>query len=692
MKLIIAARGLLIKTLLFVLLVCHANAIPYLLNAQQPNSKTQPQYIRDHYSQIESLTVFDGMVISSETGWNLMNGTARSYTQISNDFAPLVGLTFTRMKHNFAFVTVDRPADFFDDWSVTIENFRVLARVLKEKGFEGIFFDNEEYRRMLWNYPDNVSYTSKSLSQYYAQAQLRGQQIMQAMVGEFPSLVIMVAHGPYSSFSGTPDGVRYQQTDWIHDELRGPFSVGLILGLGASAKFVDGGEVYGYRTTTDFQNSYTFRKYTIASDSANCPFIPATLRPLWSSKVGISFGAYNYAYPYWVAGVTMDPTIMRTTLENALRRCDTYTWLYFENLDWNTAGGITSDWVNAVSGAKTAVGSISPTPTPTPTPTASPTPVPTTTASTFAASVNFQATGVTPPSGYVADIGSVYGSRGNGFTYGWNVSHVEDARNRGGSTDIRLATLCQFRTGGVWEIAVPNGTYNVTVGVGDGGYPSTYTINVEGVNYWNAASLSMGQFVNQTKAVTVSDGKLTINQGAGGWEATRINYVLVRPNIKAISIADSFVCDGGYAAMNFGTAGSMYARMSSTGYNYMSYLKFDISKFPTIKKATLSFGARLNTIGSVGTDIFAVPMTTWTETGITWNNRPAAGTRLESVIVSGTTIALYSKDMTDYVASEKALGHNTVSFLLKNLTVTGPITIVCPRESTIKPTLTITGM
>ncbi len=689
MKPIHAARGLLIKSLFFVLLVCNAKAIPYLLNAQQPNAKTQPQYIRDHFSQIQSLTVFDGMVISSDTGWNLMNGTARSYTQISNDFSPLVGLTFTRMKHNLAFITVDRPADFFDDWSVTIENFRQLARVLKEKGIEGIFFDNEEYRRQLWNYPDNVSYPSKSMSQYYAQAQLRGQQIMQAMVAEYPSIVIMVAHGPYSSFSGTPDSVRYQQTDWIHDELRGPFSVGLVLGLGSQAKFVDGGEVYGYRTTSDFQGSYTFRKYTIASDSANCPFIPSTLRPLWPSKVGISYGVYNMAYPYWVAGVAMNPTILRTTLENALRRCDTYVWLYFENLDWNTAGGISSDWVTAVSGAKNAVGS-TPTPTPTPAPTGNPTPTPT--ASTFSAAVNFQAAGVTAPSGYLSDLGNPYGSRGNGRTYGWNVSHLENARNRGGSSDMRLATLCQFRTGGAWEIAVPNGIYNVTVGIGDGGYPSTYTINVEGVNYWNGASLSTGQFVNQTKAIRVSDGKLTIDQGLGGWEATRINYVIVKPANRATATADSYVRDGAYASTNYGTGTSVVVNANSTGRNRMAYLKFNLSSFPSIKKASISFGARLTAIGSVGTDIYAVPSTSWTETGITWNNRPAAGTRLGSVIVSGTITKTYSADISDYVAAQKAAGHNTVCFLLKNLTVTSPATVVSSRESSVKPSLVITGM
>jgi hypothetical protein len=155
--------------------------------------------------------------------------------------------------------------------------------------------------------------------------------------------------------------------------------------------------------------------------------------------------------------------------------------------------------------------------------------VPITVTASFSANIKFQIAGITPPIGYFADDGEVYGDRGNGLTYGWNISHAANARKRGGSPDLRLSTLCQFQSGGVWELAVPKGNYNVTVGIGDGGYPSTYTINVEGVNYWNNQWLNAGQFISRTRVVNVSDGNLTIDQGAGGFEETRIDYILVAP-------------------------------------------------------------------------------------------------------------------------------------------------------------------
>ena len=324
-------------------------AAPLVINAQQGDHRTRPEYVRDHFAHIETLP-FDGLAITTATGAAIMNGTARSYAQMAGDFAPLNGLAFTRMRHNFALVNVDRPADFFGDWTVTIENFRMLARVLKEKGLVGIFFDNEGYQRSLFNYPDDCSDPSKSLDQYREQARLRGRQIAQAIAGEYPEIVVMALHGPYASFSGTPSQVGRGQTNWELDELRGPFSVGLIGGLDSRAQFVDGGEVYAYRTVDDFQVSYDFRKTGLASAAANCPFIASFLRPVWPLKVGISFGLYNYPY----GGQPMDPPIMRTTLERALRRCDDFVWLYCENVNWNAPGEISQAWVDAVVGARAA--------------------------------------------------------------------------------------------------------------------------------------------------------------------------------------------------------------------------------------------------------------------------------------------------------------------------------------------------
>ena len=67
-------------------------------------------------------------------------------------------------------------------------------------------------------------------------------------------------------------------------------------------------------------------------------------------------------------------------------------------------------------------------------------------------------------------------------------------RDRDVNADQRLDTLIHFHQNQNWELAIPNGLYEVTVEVGDPSNPSTYTLNVEGVNYWNAVALAQITF------------------------------------------------------------------------------------------------------------------------------------------------------------------------------------------------------
>jgi len=48
----------------------------------------------------------------------------------------------------------------------------------------------------------------------------------------------------------------------------------------------------------------------------------------------------------------------------------------------------------------------------------------------FEAKINFQATGTTTPPDYFADEGAVFGDRGSGVSYGWNMDNAENMRER----------------------------------------------------------------------------------------------------------------------------------------------------------------------------------------------------------------------------------------------------------------------
>ncbi|MBL9117205.1 MAG: DUF1929 domain-containing protein [Verrucomicrobiaceae bacterium] len=143
------------------------------------------------------------------------------------------------------------------------------------------------------------------------------------------------------------------------------------------------------------------------------------------------------------------------------------------------------------------------------------------------AQINFQPAGAAIPNGYTADSGSIFADQ-NGLTYGWTRSHTDRTRDRNYNNDQRLDTHIRMRSGAVWEIAVPNGEYDVTVSVGDALGNTTNTIRVEGQTMFNAVRLGMNAFRNATLRLNITDGRATIDNGAASNDVTRINYAIIR--------------------------------------------------------------------------------------------------------------------------------------------------------------------
>ncbi|MFK5585125.1 OmpL47-type beta-barrel domain-containing protein [Serinicoccus sp. LYQ131] len=175
-----------------------------------------------------------------------------------------------------------------------------------------------------------------------------------------------------------------------------------------------------------------------------------------------------------------------------------------------------------------------------------------------AVDVNFQLPTAPTPAGYLADGGAAYGDRGNGLSYGWveqgtdtplNMSGNGRDRNRVG-IDQLLDTFIHMQyndisevyggtancstnqcTEGVWEIALPDGLYEVTLAVGDqpsnGVYDSLHAINVEtGVAIREFQATGADEYLEATAYAGVQDGRLTID--AVGGTNSKISYVEIR--------------------------------------------------------------------------------------------------------------------------------------------------------------------
>jgi uncharacterized delta-60 repeat protein len=156
--------------------------------------------------------------------------------------------------------------------------------------------------------------------------------------------------------------------------------------------------------------------------------------------------------------------------------------------------------------------------------------------------------------------------------------------------------------------------------------------------------------------------------------------------------ADSYVQDGSSANTNFGSATSLVVKSGTTGFNRFTYLKFDLSSVSTINSVKLQLFGNLSSSqnASVTTDVFSVADTSWTESGITFNNAPAAGpSPLASTTIAGTAGTKYTWDVTAYVKAQKAAGHNIISFVLKDPLASDSAVIFNSREAAMGPALVI---
>jgi beta-galactosidase len=154
------------------------------------------------------------------------------------------------------------------------------------------------------------------------------------------------------------------------------------------------------------------------------------------------------------------------------------------------------------------------------------------------ARINFQPTGVAAPAGYDPDYGNVFGARADGLSYGWDVDNTANTRVRTMNPDPRYDTLIHMQKPGggrVWEVAVPNGTYDVHVVAGDPGFvDSIFEINVEGVLAVSGGVNSANHFQEAWRRVTVQDGLLTVSNAVGS-QNNKINFI----DINSIGGGDS---------------------------------------------------------------------------------------------------------------------------------------------------------
>ncbi|MFT2009990.1 polysaccharide lyase family 8 super-sandwich domain-containing protein [Pontibacter sp. 13R65] len=120
-------------------------------------------------------------------------------------------------------------------------------------------------------------------------------------------------------------------------------------------------------------------------------------------------------------------------------------------------------------------------------------------------------------------------------------------------------------------------------------------------------------------------------------------------------VADAFVRNGTYASSNYGTQTILTIKNDgSTNSVREVFMKFDLASWPSIPKQTLLqlyVPYAGSTIESTNWELHDVTNQSWTETGITWANRPASTLKIGEIpgTVSGRYVLL---DISDWILSK----------------------------------------
>jgi glucose/arabinose dehydrogenase len=145
---------------------------------------------------------------------------------------------------------------------------------------------------------------------------------------------------------------------------------------------------------------------------------------------------------------------------------------------------------------------------------------------TFTVKVNFQPESSAVPAGYVADYGDIFGSRGNNLSYGWNAP-TKETRERSTADELKFRTLNHLQKpsnpNATWEVALPNGTYQVTLVCSDPLHTDQInTLLVENMTLTDPDGYD--QLDQYSFTVSVTDGRLTIKPASGAMNA-KISFV-----------------------------------------------------------------------------------------------------------------------------------------------------------------------
>ncbi len=179
--------------------------------------------------------------------------------------------------------------------------------------------------------------------------------------------------------------------------------------------------------------------------------------------------------------------------------------------------------------------------------------------------------------------------------------------------------------------------------------------------------------------------------GETGWVGNFNHLKVTRGVVNLVTGTAAHVRDGAYAAVNYGSNPVLEVKKSTTGYNREAYLKFDLGNVATVGSAKLRlYGGLADAAApSIQLGVFASPVVNWSESALTWANKPATGASVVATTITGTTKKWYEIDLTTLLKAEKAAGRNVVTLVLRSNTSTSTLCAFAADDVANGPRLVI---
>jgi hypothetical protein len=380
-----------------------------------------PDYVAANAAAMEAISNFDGIVIQFRYGrlstgnndGNFERHVFRSVPLDFNDSTLQAGIDavksapFKKFKHNFARATMVHgylghvPIDWFDNWIPYLNNVRLAARVAKEAGLKGLILDTEAYNTSaaFWQYSRLKYAATKTFGEYQMQAKLRGRQMMDAMMAEYPDIVILFTFangtvalrkkGSWSELHSHGLGLVPSVVDGMLEAINAQRLEGL-----PHPTLVDGFEPsYGYKTESLYMNQGLNH---IKVGGRSLSSVPLLYDQFYKAGFGIWVDYASHANdcanrrawsPSSFTCNHFSPSEIQNSVYLALKTADKegYVWLWSERLNWWTGQNLPREYIDAIRAGKAkydletsppAVSQPVPPPTPISTSPANPTPAP----------------------------------------------------------------------------------------------------------------------------------------------------------------------------------------------------------------------------------------------------------------------------------------------------------------------------